>query len=360
MIPQKSLMFNPKDKHKLKVVRLTPPGKSAVASILLSGPDAADIFSKFWLGPVLQFEAKPIFGRFRFQNSDQAEEIVVHAICSTEIEIHGHGGSVVQDAIESVLIAEGAEPADWQNIFVPGISQQELALQLLPYAVTERTAQILLDQFNGALDRELNRIKTLKNEDEKQSSLKRLRENAKIGKHLVKPFDVVFAGGVNVGKSSLLNAILGFQRTIADSMPGTTRDAVSAQTALDGFPVQIWDTAGFRDILTNDDQSELERQGIERSEDSIAEADLVVWLADSTVPPKKQQLIPEMISGTKKILLCFNKIDRSELHIPDEAIAVSAATGQGIEELLRQIFQRLVPNPPKLFEAVPLGDWIFE
>lgn len=353
-------MFNPKDKHKLKVVRLTPPGKSAVASILLSGSNAVEVFSAFWRGPNLSFESRPIFGRFQFLDGDHAEEIVVHAISSTEIEIHGHGGFAVQDAIESALIARGAESVRWQDHFVSGNSQQEIALQLLPNAGTERTAQILLDQFNGALDRELARLETLKNEAEKQDGLKRLQENARIGKHLVEPFNVVLAGGVNAGKSSLLNAILGFQRVIADSTPGTTRDTVSAQTALDGFPVQFWDTAGFREISMKNGQSELERQGIERSGYSIAEADLVVWLVDATLPSETQPSIHATIPEAKNLLFCFNKIDLPEARVPDRAIAVSAETGQGIKELLQQIIRRLLPDPPQLFEAVPLGDWTFE
>jgi tRNA modification GTPase len=128
---------------------------------------------------------------------------------------------------------------------------------------------------------------------------------------------------------------------------------------LDGFPVIFYDTAGFRET-----SHELEQQGIERSRQSIANADLIVWVIDLTVPQSEQPNIP----AVENILLCFNKADiinsinptnqekqtGSENEISPNKIIVSATTGQGLEMLLEHIIRHLIPNPPKPFEAVPL------
>ena len=97
-----------------------------------------------------------------------------------------------------------------------------------------------------------------------------------IGRHLTRPWQVVLTGPPNTGKSSLLNAILGYSRAIVDPTAGTTRDVVTAVTALDGWPVEISDTAGIR--ATN---AAVEQAGIRLAEQRIADADLVVLVLDA-------------------------------------------------------------------------------
>lgn len=331
---------------KLHIVRLTPPGRGAVASILLAGPGAEDVFARFWIGPALD-PARPVFGRFRLVPMEQVEEIVVHLSGPDEIEIHSHGGEAVVQAIESTLARSGGTATDWTDFFCPvPDDQRELALRLLPLAPTERTARILLDQLNGAWEREKDLIEHLSDPAEKRRRLARLRENAVLGEHLIRPFRVVLAGGVNAGKSCLFNALLGFQRVIVDGTPGTTRDVVSARSALDGFPVEFYDTAGFRAT-----SQELERRGIERSTQTLKDADLVLWVRDATIPPEEQPPIPE----GNRTLCCRNKIDLCESAEEErDTISVSAKTGLGLETLIREITARLVPSPPAPLEAVPL------
>jgi tRNA modification GTPase len=338
-----------------KIIRLTPSGHGAVASTLLHGPNALQIFAKHWTGQKLAVIDQPLFGRFWLETIGQNEEIVAHIPNQNEIEFHSHGGEMIAKAIELTLIKAGASLVSWQEFFCVEKTQHQLALQLLPFAPTERTAQILLDQYNGALDRELAAIEKLTNISARQLRFNRLRENARLGKHLVQPFSVVLAGASNVGKSSLFNAILGFQRSIVNVLAGTTRDVVSCQTALDGFPVIFYDTAGFRET-----SHELEQQGMERSRQSIANADLIVWVIDLTVPQSEQPNIPV----AENLLICFNKADvihsinptsQEKQNNSENRIIVSATTGQGLETLLGHIIQRLIPNPPCPLEAVPLA-----
>ncbi|MDR2762885.1 MAG: 50S ribosome-binding GTPase [Planctomycetaceae bacterium] len=190
----------------------------------------------------------------------------------------------------------------------------------------------------------------------------RLEENRLIGRHLIKPFRVVLSGDVNVGKSSLFNAILGYNRAITSSTPGTTRDVVVAQTAVDGFPVEFYDTAGIREVDKNIEKNNIEHEGIKRSIEQIAEADLIIRVVDLT-----SEIVNDfnLSSGiivtknsdslnivTKNILTCYNKADLVS-DLPDE-ICVSAKTGLGVAELMEKIARILIPNPPRPFEAVPL------
>ena len=336
----------------MKIIRLTPAGRGAVASFLLCGEGARDAFLLHWQGKVPG--EYPVWGRLQLTDTGESEEAVVY-VAGEGIEIHIHGGEQVASAIEALFEKQqgqwhGAVCETWQEYFAAGTSQQNLALRLLPFAPTERTAQILLDQYNGAFDREMSAIERLPDGEERRRRQVRLQNLAPLGRHLVEPFRVVLAGASNAGKSSLLNAILGFQRSLVHSLPGTTRDVVSGQTALDGFPVTFLDTAGFRE--TGDD---LERRGIDRSRQSLTDADVIVWVADGAVAAPKRPPCP----AGANVLICENKIDlfhtKAHGHQGLESIGVSALTGEGIEALLDRVIRRLVPQPPQPGEAVPLS-----
>ena len=332
----------------MKIIRLTPSGRGAVASFLLRGEGSVSTFLLHWRGK-MPGEC-PTWGRLQLSDDGLCEEAVVYHTAEG-IEIHVHGGEQVASAIESLFHRYGVMSQTWQEQFAPGTSQREWALRLLPFAPTERTAQILLDQYNGAFDREMSAIERLPNNEERQRRQDRLQELVPLGKHLVEPFRVVLAGAGNAGKSSLFNAILGFQRSLVHSLPGTTRDVVSGQTALDGFPVTFFDTAGFRE--TGDD---LELQGIDRSLRSLNDADMVVWVIDSTAEKSHRPACP----AKANVILCYNKIDLAGAPVisPEcrlNETHVSALTGEGIETLLDNVIRRLVPHPPKPGEAVPIA-----
>ena len=342
----------------LEIIRLTPSGRGAVASFLLCGKSTVNTFLLYWHGkkPV---NDRPVWGHLQLTDNGICEEAVVHMTADDALEIHVHGGEQVASAIKTLFQQHGAVLKTWQEHFIRGTSQRDLALQLLPFAPTERTAQILLDQYNGVFDREMSAIEQLSCNEERNRRLQRIQELAPLGKHLVEPFRVVLAGASNVGKSSLLNAILGFKRSLVYSLPGTTRDVVSGQTALDGFPITFFDTAGFRE--TSDT---LERQGINCSLLSLADAELVVWVIDPTVEESLQPLCPV----ESNVVICYNKIDLADARAVlfeqvaplrcvtgfPSTIGVSALTGEGIETLLNEIVRCLIPFQPKPGEAVLL------
>ena len=329
----------------LTILRLTPPGRSAIASLRLEGEKTVEVFK--WLTSKSTLARNvPVYARFPLDISGASEEVVIHLLDENRLEIHSHGGEAVVAAIMQTLKTRfQATELSWSDWGLKGESSQtQIALSLIPYAKTERIAKILLDQYHGALDRELAVIQNHSTE-EAERRLARLRENEKLGHRILEPFRVVLFGPVNSGKSSLLNALVGFQRVIVHSEAGTTRDAVQVESVIDGWPVVLIDTAGIRQS-----DHELEQEGIRRSWESVQNADLVLNLIDP-----KAAAIP---LDHPEILAVVNKCDLPEVQAvadmyPD-AVRVSAKTGEGIETLLQQIAERLVPHPPKPGEAVPL------
>src|SRR5207237_6999014 len=135
-----------------------------------------------------------------------------------------------------------------------------LALEQLTRAPTVKTAAILLDQVHGAFDSASAEILGAIHTGDHAAALRRLARLAqtqRLGRHLVEPFRVVIAGAANVGKSSLVNACAGFTRSLVSSIAGTTRDVVSTRIALEGWPVELVDTAGFHESA-----SALEKEGM--------------------------------------------------------------------------------------------------
>ncbi|MDW8223295.1 MAG: GTPase, partial [Gemmatales bacterium] len=230
-------------------------------------------------------------------------------------------------------------------------SPRPVALRMLQQAATLRTASILLEQFHGAWEERVNQLAQAVAEKSAQamSLAKRLVELIPVGQHLCQPFRVVLAGAPNTGKSTLMNALLGYARAITSPQPGTTRDLVTAEIACDGWPVQLIDTAGWR--ATEDP---LERQGIARAQALWQQADLVLWLCDRAAEP----VLPPC--PLPRWILVANKADLpAQWHLEEiplgavPSVLVSACTGFGLEDLVHAIAANLVPHPPESREAVP-------
>ncbi len=214
-----------------------------------------------------------------------SESIVVSCISDQQFEVHCHGGKA---AIDRIL-------ADLELLGVPTQTQccdQELLNQdqdplitqacvVLQNCVSDRTAAIAMEQVRGAFrdwrDQSLDLLN--RGSDSVTVVAKQAAEIAargKIGVRLERGWDVVLAGAPNVGKSTLVNAMVGFDRSITMDLPGTTRDVLDANTVYDGWPLRIRDTAGLRQA-----ESDIEREGVFRARSAINEADLVVLVLAS-------------------------------------------------------------------------------
>lgn len=340
------------------VTQLTPTGRGAIATLALHGPLANACITKCFrpLSPVAHhgfLVGKIYVGVWHGGAPEECgEELVVCRTAENCFEIHCHGGQVAVDNIIAALAACECVSQPWASA---ATTQQPAwkrhALQALTQATTERTALILLDQFHGALDHAIAEVIDAMAGGEHAAAtgqLQALCDRAAIGRRLTAPWSIVIAGPPNVGKSSLLNALLGYHRAVVFDQPGTTRDVVAAQTAIDGWPVQLADTAGLRDS-----SNPLEADGIARTRSQMATADLVIAVASV----EKHSSWPASATVDSDALRVVNKVDLvARLPEPPdaEAIYVSARTHAGIDQLIAAISHRLVPTPPPTAAAVPL------
>ena len=336
---------------------LTPPGTGAIATLALRGPDAwAAVIASFQPASKRPLPQQPPpvgtvwFGRFG--DPSLADEVVL-TVKQLEptfwLEIHSHGGPQVVAWLIETLQRRGIEPRSWQE-FLSEVEPpwRAAALQLLAQTSTARTAAILLDQVNGAFQRAVERIRDNWKASRVDAALEQIDDLlrfAPLGSHLVEPWRVVVAGAPNAGKSTLVNALAGFQRSVVAPVPGTTRDVVSTRLAIDGWPVELLDTAGIRDAATG-----LERAGIDAARGVVESADLCLWLVDAAA---KAPVWPEKTSTPMIVVL--NKCDLSGSPTQSEPadLRISAKTGQGIDQLLGRISSKLVPAPPSVGAGVP-------
>ena len=177
------------------------------------------------------------------------------------------------------------------------------------------------------------------------SGLRGLLATRRAGELLRGGMGLAITGCPNVGKSSLLNTVLGRDRAIVTPIPGTTRDTIEEQVSIRGIPIRLMDTAGIRE-----GGDVIERTGMERSRESAMAADIVLWVFDSSRPYSEQAWPKWPVQG--QLLLVANKSDVAvqDATRPSSAISVSALTGDGLE-LLYDAIERLAGLTPGMGAA---------
>ena len=354
--------------------KLTGSGRSAIAVLILQGSGskaiiqrcfepASDIPYKVgqirygsWVGGQLGGQ-KGVSGGGQTANEtgDQpAESVVITPQVGGCFEIHCHGGPAAVARIEGDLLACGANPIEHANL--GNLSKKALLIQeaemTLTQCTTTRTAAIAMDQVRGALakwalawQKSLNaaNLATFRKEQEE------LLESAACTTRLTEPFRVVLTGPPNVGKSSLLNALVGFDRSITLDMAGTTRDLLHANTVIAGLPVRLSDTAGIREDATVES---IEQEGIRIARLAMEQADLLL-LVCQPMPDGSYSSIPTHPPEIAQLRI-LNKIDKKpdSCQSPDNStypfdVSTNPLTGQGLAELVVTIGSRLGDNLPE-------------
>ncbi|RCS52792.1 GTP-binding protein [Bremerella cremea] len=338
---------------------LTPPARGAIATVAVRGQAAVvwsdRFFTSFSKVPLCQAEVGRILvGQWQAEEEELGEELVVAKLAEDYVEIHCHGGVQASRRIVKHLESVGCEIGTWQQwtrreAADAIVAEAQIAL---PEAATQQAALHLIDQAAGALSHRVSAIvRDIEdgNFEIAQQQIAQLLRFAPFGQHLTRPWSVVLAGPPNVGKSSLLNKMLGYDRAIVLDMPGTTRDVLHATTALDGWPVQFSDTAGIR---LSDDQ--VEQAGILKAKAALEQADAVLVLHDAT--NLRPHELDDSLKQLPAALHVVNKIDlANDLQLPEggEMLATSAVTGQGVPELISAIVTQLVPVRPDVGQAIP-------
>ncbi len=333
-----------------RVTVLTPPGTGAIATIRISGENAWAVATALFRPangtklPSVPTRHRVWLGHLGEGTGDEVVLAVKEIDLEPVLEIHCHGGRRVVAWIVEQLQSAGCESRQ---------TEIETPWDVLAKARTVRTASILLEQCHGAF---LCVIQTIIDAIDTgdiplaQQRISRILGFAELGRHLVEPWKVVVAGAPNAGKSSLMNALAGYTRSVVSAVSGTTRDVVSATLAFDGWPVSLSDTAGLRIAADS-----LEASGVEVARRFLRDADLIIWLLDST--ETEPVWTTDDAVSTTKLLLVKSKIDLPAAAwastTSHEVLAISTITGDGINTLIAQIVARLVPIVPEPDEAVP-------
>lgn len=339
-----------------QVMLMTPVGRGAVASLQVSGLNAIDVVSRFFRSASHRDLRHSLAGHLHFGQwfspfDDQVEELVVQVNNAQQLEVHCHGGRWATERLLRCLRSAGCEVISWDSA-PAGDSNDVLAHEAwlaLVQARTLRAASILLDQFGGALRREVQAIADsapTSSPNQIRQELGRLINRGRLGSHLTQPWIVVLTGAPNVGKSTLLNRLLGYERAIVHETPGTTRDVLSETTALDGWLVSIRDTAGIRHTTDSTEQA-----GVARAYVEINSADLLLRVRDARESEDNPGTIAD---STQRQIVVWNKCDLSvRKETAREQACVSALTGWGIPELIEKMIEYLVGVCPAPGAAVP-------
>ena len=313
----------------------TPPGVGGIAVIRVSGPDAF----KFTRSLCPFLPEKPESHRIYFgtakevQTKTAIDEVVVSCFAEGRsftgeetAEISCHGGTVLTSSILRELVFAGcqmAKPGEFTfRAFMNGrldLVQAEGVLSLIE-SQSKQAARVALRQLKGRLSEELAVVEDglvwilaqleasidfstegieviaskvlIERTTKVRTTVDRLIESYDQGRLLTEGLTIALVGRPNVGKSSLLNSLVGEDRAIVTAQAGTTRDLVEGKVSFNGVPVTFIDTAGLRDT-----QDEVEKIGIERTRKTLSKADLVLHVLDAT-----RSLYPDEIDDLKSIL----------------------------------------------------------
>lgn len=342
---------------------LTPDGRGAVATVRIRGKFEADgrrVLSCFRAAngrPLFEHDVgRVVFGRW---GTGVSEDVVVCRIDEQTVDVHCHGGRAAPRRILRDLQAAGVTviSAAQMQEESGGRFQQEVRTAL-SRTHTLRTADIVLEQANGLLENALRDLLTsVRNRSATVlAEFDALLRFAEFGRHLTEPWRVVLTGRPNVGKSSLINALVGFSRSIVFDQPGTTRDVVTAVTAFDGWPVELIDTAGIRESSES-----LETSGIDRARSVLQSADCRVLLLDVGEPLTADD--HGLLGSVGDSIVVAHKSDLPFAWDPDditersgvELVRVSSKAGAGMDELQQEIVCRLIPEVPAPGAPLPVS-----
>ncbi|WP_437230462.1 GTPase [Planctomicrobium sp. SH661] len=337
---------------KLTACLLTPVGRGAVATIGFRGDLSLldGLFRAASQKELSQLSLNRV--NFGHWGSESSEEVVLTKIADDAAELHCHGGQAAVERILQDVTAIGGSVADLSSWMKREHSPVEAECQIaLMKATTLKTAHHLLRQVS-LFPAAVKHLQTLPPEARREQ-IEALLRWSNFGEHLTTPWKVVLCGRPNVGKSSLINALVGYTRSVVFDQPGTTRDVVAVETAFDGWPVELSDTAGLRETT-----GELEAAGISLARERMREADLLLIIMDAATGVTEED--QELRKTFPDAIPVFNKCDLVPPTHADslstEAITVSAFKQTGIEKLIQTISQRLVPAEPPLTATYPVTE----
>ncbi|MGH9822828.1 MAG: tRNA uridine-5-carboxymethylaminomethyl(34) synthesis GTPase MnmE [Blastocatellia bacterium] len=363
----------------------TPPGRGGIGVVRLSGPQSLELASRIFLCPSANTPqpARAYFGNVIGDDPNETLDTAVltyfkgpHSYTGEDVaEVSCHGSPVVLGAVLNRLLRLGARAAEPGEFTMRAFLNRRLDLAQaqgvrdLIDAQTVYQAKLATSQMQGSLSKRIaphkqavidvvvhleSSLEFVEDDispesaagliaklDSAIAALSDIAGTFSFGKFVKQGFNLAIVGRPNVGKSSIFNRLIGTDRAIVTSIPGTTRDALYETTSIAGIPVRLIDTAGIRE--TSDT---VETIGISRSRAAIADADTTLLVLDASEPSTADDvlLLKEIPEDSRIVIL--NKADlprRISLgeKLNNGSVSVSAITGAGFDDLIRVMIDRL-------------------
>jgi tRNA modification GTPase len=375
----------------------TPLGQGGIGIVRLSGPEAREIGQRLFVPARSPDDTWPqpyrlYYGHIRVPETGQVvDEVLLSYMRAPRsftrqdvVEINAHGGVVALREILTLCLRKGARLAREGEFtlraFLSGridLTQAEAVLDIV-CARTEASLRVAVSQLGGRLSQAVREARQgllraaayleatidFAEDDipwqdiapdlrDAEACLQTLLREAEQGMIYRQGVRTAIVGRPNVGKSSLLNALLRNDRAIVTPIPGTTRDTLEEMLDLQGIPVVLVDTAGL-----TESQDLVERLGVERSRRAIAQADLVLLLVDGSVPSQEDDREVAALAESRPTVVVVNKSDlprvcEAESLLPQAPhLAVSALTGEGLAALEAQLVEMILSGRIALGEGL--------
>ncbi|MGR3973943.1 MAG: tRNA uridine-5-carboxymethylaminomethyl(34) synthesis GTPase MnmE [Candidatus Rhabdochlamydia sp.] len=368
----------------------TPPGEGGVAIIRVSGNEAIACVEKVYKGPIRSYLSHTFhLGAITSRDQGVLDEVMVVVMkaprsytAEETVEIHCHGGSLVSKAVLERILEAGARaalPGEFTfKAYMNGkidLAQAE-AVQSVICAKNQLALQAAEGQLQGKLSAVIETFQQqlidvasileawvdfpeegleFASLEEITTSLESIKKEMHAliltfeeGRVLEEGIKLCLSGVPNVGKSSLMNILLGKERAIVTPIAGTTRDVLDADLRLGGLHFQLIDTAGIRATC-----EVVEQEGIRRSHLALQESDIILLILDAVQGVRQEDEALLSQANRDKTVIIWNKIDLPTSYTPPEgAIAISAKQGIGIEALkeaiLSKIWKKGVPSKDEI------------
>lgn len=360
----------------------TAPGEGGIGVVRISGEKSKEILEKIFLKKNSEKDLVPRMMHYGFVRNNFSGELIDEVMAvyfkapysytaEDVVEIQCHGSMVSLRKILSLVLKNGARIAEsgefTKRAFLNGrldLSQAEAVIDLIR-AKSDKSFDVALNQLEGNFSKEIRKIRAelmnslvnitvnidYPDEDIEQLTfenlvsdltsvrvkVEKMLQTSNTGRIMSEGLKISIIGKPNVGKSSLMNALLKETRAIVTSVPGTTRDTIEEMLTIRGIPVKLTDTAGIRQT-----EDIIEKIGIEKSKEAFNNADLIIFMADRSRVLDEEDFSILSHIGEKTAIVILNKTDLPKAFDETEIekllpkayiIEASVANGEGIEEL---------------------------
>ena len=360
----------------------TPLGKGAISIVRMSGEGCLKIASQVFSSKTLNYEKieprKMYLGTFEIEKDVYEKCLMVYFKAPYSytgedlVEFQIHGGIIITQKILETCVQKGAalaEPGEFsKRAFINGKISLDEAESIVEVIDSESESELKasLNLAKGSLFKKVEELQsklteilakievTLDYPDEDideqvrddiysaisniQNEIEKILKDSESCKYIKNGINVAIVGKTNVGKSSLLNALIGEDKAIVTNVEGTTRDSIEASFFYNGIKINLIDTAGIREAV-----DEVEKIGIKKSKEILNNADIILFVLDGSEKISENDLKIKKLTDGKTFISVINKTDKKRIiESQENEIEISAENKKNIEKLKEKIFNLII------------------